>query len=268
METTELIKFYLANKQPTKNKRTSVEVLQLHNQCQELWERDYVTCPVSIAPSFCSSYPSTLFLPLAPRHCPKCSARAAENPIDLPTLESLLKDSSNGRARGRFIAPCILSHTSAGDCDSNFVLRSGALIEKPELLIRSLQGLGPSDLSLARAQDRNVMKQFGVRVVCDLMVEDQLSKCFGLLKCVSSEKALRSFYSQFTLLALPFPGWELFAQFKKDAEAATKVRPQGESREHLSEYPEVRSFGRPSLNSAGLSSNSRSFEWRCRFERS
>ena len=243
-EVGKLLAYYWTHRQPVDQRRSTDEITDIQNCCKELWERDYHIERSNLIPSLlCSSYPKYVYVPTGKHDCETCSDKRSTKAVNSDELFDCFCTSSNGRARGRFIAPVILIHLTESNQDSEtphtrYIFRSGALIQPPEAFLRSLKGsdkVNPTErdnsMKSIRREDKSVMTKLGVGFVFDLMVEEKLSKFFGLLKCVSSEKSVEhdDLYSEFDVLSVPFPGYELFSRFNKFC----RSQPPSEDTHHI-----------------------------------
>ena len=109
--------------------------------------------------------------------------------------------------------------------NGKYILRSASLIEKAEIFIGTMSN-EPENFVTRRRGDIECMEALGVHYVFDLMVENKLTKLFGVVPCVSSEKAedraeLYSF-KHFDIISAPFPGVETFSRFSRSAQKIFK----------------------------------------------
>lgn len=243
-----VLDLYWNNTQPVSELRNNEIIDEIQQKCEELMKQDYEIISVTIPSKCCLSYPKTIYIPIISKNCENCN-KIKENKKEINSDDFFqpFVSSSNGRARGRFIAPVILIHLPIENEEnqiphSRYILRSGALIESPESFLRLTKrtekiGLKRNDNSLKtiRMEDRKSMFQLGVGFVFDLMVEEKLSKLLGLLKCVSSEKAEIELYNSFDVLSMPFPGFEIFSRFNEFSKSKERL----ETETHHIHYPEV-----------------------------
>ncbi|KAF9391264.1 Myotubularin- protein 14 [Podila verticillata] len=158
---------------------------------------------------------------------------------DTHELAKQFEKSHFARVRARFVVPCILVR-------GKNICRSATLSNEVEVFMHSfnqkindlnqrrkmfLYGTGErspdkedreSSLEKQREEDIELLRQLGVSYINDLMVENRKVK-YGL-KVTSSEKA-DSFrrYSNFKLVATPYPGVEFFQKFKANKYSARKL---------------------------------------------
>ncbi|KAF9199817.1 Myotubularin- protein 14 [Haplosporangium sp. Z 27] len=163
---------------------------------------------------------------------------------DTQELTKQFEKSHFARVRARFVVPCILVR-------GKNICRSATLSNEVEVIIHGLKekfidfnqmrknlfyGTTTDDKSLdkedkddressiekQRLEDIELLHQLGVTYINDLMVENRKVK-YGL-KVTSSEK-VDSFgrYSNFKLVATPYPGVEFFQKFKANKYSARKL---------------------------------------------
>jgi hypothetical protein len=237
--------------QPVSSKRSSELLQQIENHCRELLTKDYEIIEIH-NDELCLTYPPKIFIPWKEISCPECSQAQS---LSQEELEEAFTLSSIGRARGRFISPAILCHYHLPTKQqpnrshrANFIMRSGALIQQPELSWRKLSGSLPrhkirsesfqdlSKLAKIREADKFAMKKLGVNFVCDLMVEVDLV-ILGVLNCVSSEKGNHGgIYDEFQLVSVPYPGFELFS---KMTNFCKRLKPKSSGEDYRTAFPQV-----------------------------
>ncbi|KAG0038831.1 Myotubularin- protein 14 [Podila clonocystis] len=151
---------------------------------------------------------------------------------DTHELAKQFEKSHFARVRARFVVPCILvrgknicrSATLSNEVEvfmHSFNQKINDLNQRRKMLIPDKEDR-ESSLEKQREEDIELLRQLGVAYINDLMVENRKVK-YGL-KVTSSEKA-DSFrrYSNFKLVATPYPGVEFFQKFKANKYSARKL---------------------------------------------
>ncbi|RUS82095.1 hypothetical protein EGW08_010140 [Elysia chlorotica] len=185
--------------------------------CSLLFGRDYkfVTVP-NMQGELCGHYPMKLIILEYERQGP-ADDEAVETQYDIGQLEQMIKFARCSRCRARFVMPVILF-------EGKHVCRSATLSGAAEMFGRSTKDyilsrqaamdMGRSDMfSTFRGHDIDLLKYFDINYICDLMVEKKKTKF--KMAITSSEKVDKeNRYSDFTILRMPYPGCELFKDWK------------------------------------------------------
>lgn len=185
--------------------------------CCLLFRRDYkfVSVP-NLDGELCSHYPMKLLVLEYERENP-VDDKEVESRYDLSQLEQMIRYARCSRCRSRFVMPVILY-------EGKHVCRSATLSGAAEMFGRSTKDyilsrqaakdMGRSDMfSTFRGHDIDLLKFFDVQYICDLMVEKKKTKF--KMAITSSEKVDKeNRYSDFTILQMPYPGCELFKDWK------------------------------------------------------
>ncbi|KAL0220558.1 hypothetical protein RCL1_000412 [Eukaryota sp. TZLM3-RCL] len=213
---TELLKFYTSHSINGLSRTRTPIVLSTLSAVRALFLQDYVLDTIRNS-DYCKSYPLDLFLCKRALIIDNQDNRVVEHSnIDIQALHQVLHSASSARARRRFPFPFL----SIGPIH---LLRSATVSVPMETIGRNILSKfssKSSDKSIssldARASDVVLMSRFfSVKYVIDVMVEENKRKY--LLTVSSSEKSTQNFqlYSQFSILQMPFPGVELFANYSK-----------------------------------------------------
>ncbi|KAK3800768.1 hypothetical protein RRG08_003172 [Elysia crispata] len=185
--------------------------------CSLLFGKDYkfLTVP-NMQGELCGHYPMKLIILEYEREAP-ADDEAVETQYDPCQLEQMIKFARCSRCRARFVMPVILY-------EGKHVCRSATLSGAAEMFGRSTKDyilsrqaamdMGRSDMfSTFRGHDIDLLKFFDINYICDLMVEKKKTKF--KMAITSSEKVDKeNRYSDFTILRMPYPGCELFKDWK------------------------------------------------------
>ncbi|GFN88842.1 myotubularin-related protein 14 [Plakobranchus ocellatus] len=185
--------------------------------CSVLFARDYkFTIIPNMQGELCGHYPMKLVLMEYEREAP-AEDEEVESQYDALSLVQMIKYAKCARCRSRFVMPVILF-------EGKHVCRSATLSGAAEMFGRSTkdyllsrqtaQEMGRTDMfSKFRGHDIDLLKFFDVGYICDLMVEKKKTKF--KMAITSSEKADKeNRYSDFSILQMPYPGCELFKDWK------------------------------------------------------
>ncbi|KAF2368117.1 Tyrosine/serine-protein phosphatase IphP-type, partial [Trinorchestia longiramus] len=167
-------------------------------------------------------------------------------------LQTLVESSKYGRSRNRFVVPVILyngkyiARSSTVPLAREVLARMGIdiLSSAVTTLYQSLSTFSLPTLSFLKetsgveesvvqenldffskhkAADAALLKKYKISTIFDLMVEEQKVKFY--LYCSSSEKVKgETFYEDFTLNIVPYPGCEFFRKFTDRAFNATDLK--------------------------------------------
>ncbi|KAL4226757.1 Myotubularin-related protein 14 [Mactra antiquata] len=196
-------------------------------KCLKLLKKDYqISIINNTNGELCQHYPSKLAL-LEYEKSPEVHERV-ESMYDTNKVKELFKQARFARCRSRFVVPVILY-------DGKHICRSATLSSGAEMYSRS--GLDffftgseqstssaskslPADQSTdmqmfdrVRGQDINLLKNFSVKYIIDLMVEKKKVKF--LMNVTSSEKVDKeNRYGEFCIVSVPYPGCEFFKEWK------------------------------------------------------
>eukprot|EP00038_Savillea_parva_P019844 m.29248 g.29248 ORF g.29248 m.29248 type:complete len:718 (-) comp4578_c0_seq2:2096-4249(-) len=237
---------HFASRTPARN---DPEMLEMQAKCLALFNRDTV-CEVvpNTDGSLCAHYPPNIIVPTSSLN--KDSEEACGNTnsekMNADTLHDLFTDARFARTRSRFVCPVILHR-------GKWICRSATLARQVEITARqagnslsefysgsvsATRRVHPStplsdsekrdkpldSVDVARNNDIALLQSLGVRYICDLMVEDRKVK-YGI-QLTSSEKVDKhSRYKKgFDLVTMPYPGCELFTQFRDLKYCGSSVR--------------------------------------------
>ncbi|ELU17105.1 hypothetical protein CAPTEDRAFT_228912 [Capitella teleta] len=207
------------------------------NKCLALFSKDYKISVIDSNASgeLSANYPSKIpILEYSKTQGSKSpDNQEIESLYDIDQVKDLFVKARFARCRSRFAVPVILF-------EGKHILRSGTISGGGELYCRSgfdLFTTGGSSIPVpestdgaaaneckdewqlfnrVRGQDIKLLKLFSVGYIVDLMVEKKKVK-FGV-NVTSSEKVDKeNRYSDFTILAMPYPGCEFFREWR-DAE--------------------------------------------------
>ncbi|GFS06040.1 myotubularin-related protein 14 [Elysia marginata] len=198
--------------------------------CCLLFQRDYkfMTVP-NMQGELCSHYPMKLVVLEYEREEP-ADDKEVESQYDPIQLEQMIRFARCSRCRSRFVMPVILF-------EGKHVCRSATLSGAAEMFGRSTKDyilsrrfhnslekiknslphhffyIRSDMFSTFRGHDIDLLKFFDVHYICDLMVEKKKTKF--KMAITSSEKVDKeNRYSDFTILQMPYPGCELFKDWK------------------------------------------------------
>ncbi|ESP00321.1 hypothetical protein LOTGIDRAFT_173287 [Lottia gigantea] len=195
--------------------------------CLHLIGKDY---KYSIVHNFngelCSQYPNKLVvLEYELTEGDKSNTRDDLQSIyDMNKLRESIRQARFARCRSRFVVPVMLfegkqiCRSATLSSGAEMYGRSGIdfLFSSNEAIPNGTNG-EQSEMQLFdryRGQDIGLLKELKVGYICDLMVEKKKVK-FGM-NITSSEKVDKeNRYSDFTILAVPYPGCEFFKEWKE-----------------------------------------------------
>lgn len=195
--------------------------------CLDLFAKDY---KYSVADNengeLCNSYPNKIVLLEYERPGPDGSDVTVEPLHDMVRLRELITKARFARCWTRFVVPVILY-------EGKHICRSATISSGTEIYGRSsfdlfftggesvpseqVGKIQPSVITRqlcdrVRTQDIKLLEEFGVRSVCDLMVEARKVKY--MVSITSSEKVDKERrYSRFSLWSMPYPGCEFFREW-------------------------------------------------------
>eukprot|EP01125_Pyxidicula_operculata_P004001 TRINITY_DN1565_c2_g2_i5.p2 TRINITY_DN1565_c2_g2~~TRINITY_DN1565_c2_g2_i5.p2 ORF type:complete len:738 (-),score=171.49 TRINITY_DN1565_c2_g2_i5:224-2437(-) len=209
----ELLKYYLANESVPQSHREDVELRLFQDRCNSLFSRDYLI--ELLDNDLCPTYPLQIVLLEGFK-----TSKDVGSEKRIHEIKAQMNVSKDCRCRQRF--PVLVIRVEGKN-----ICRSAGLSEKVEMYFRKAKGSTLKDIiknkgiNASKRDSRQVdiiwLSTLKIKYIIDMMNETKRS-LFGVVPLCSGEVA-SSYYSNFKVNAMPFPGVDTYKSFKENRDA-------------------------------------------------